>query len=157
MSGCLHSTERRELAERTQRKQEQEEQQTGPLSNALPSPFFLPADPCDVCTPLPVRVANAVLAEHPSSWCGFLCLQRGTARELVHSPLSMSSSHPCFPFPLSFSPAPSWVSANLGVLLCHGCCSAHRSLGRRTSHVLHVESTALYQTQAQVRNEERAS
>lgn len=37
---------------------------------------------------------------------------------------------------------PSWASLNLGVLVCHQCCSVHRSLGRQLSQMVHVAGHA---------------
>ena len=34
---------------------------------------------------------------------------------------------------------PTWASVNRGVLICHECCSVHRSLGRHISQVKHLK------------------
>ncbi|CAE1237920.1 GIT2 [Acanthosepion pharaonis] len=37
------------------------------------------------------------------------------------------------------APDPIWASVNRGVLICHECCSVHRSLGRHISQVKHLK------------------
>lgn len=37
------------------------------------------------------------------------------------------------------APDPTWASVNRGVLICHECCSVHRSLGRHISQVKHLK------------------
>eukprot|EP00730_Choanoeca_flexa_P016040 TRINITY_DN7500_c0_g1_i4.p1 TRINITY_DN7500_c0_g1~~TRINITY_DN7500_c0_g1_i4.p1 ORF type:complete len:442 (+),score=70.24 TRINITY_DN7500_c0_g1_i4:33-1328(+) len=46
------------------------------------------------------------------------------------------------------TPEPSWINLRLGISVCHGCCSAHRSLAREfSSYVHHISSSYISNSQ----------